>query len=213
MNKNKIRCNTPEERLKSWHVPSEHIELIKKQYKLDNIFKKHKIPTEKQEKICRLLWICLVERNIEINNIARKAHFRPIERIRLQKLYDDVEKLLSTTPYIKDEEKEECKNIIKFAVTIGEGDQGRLEKFKKITQKRTVGKIKKSEKNLWIYTLLIKNLIPILNPVFRDKVKDKWLSQTRKKEKTFSLAAEIINKTFPAIKFTPQQIKGRFHKV
>lgn len=227
----KIRHNTPEKRLKYCYASPENIEYIKREYSLEKIFKKHKIPIEKQQEICRLLCIGLWERKLEIKNIRERDVDRLTEKIglkRLRKVRSDVLKLLASVPYIPMNEKENCKNIINSVVNYHEELRRHpqpIEALKKIIQKRNTKGIKKSEKDLHIYTLLIEELVLVSNVLFLEKrdwsgrktsmyskeIEDKH-GKERIKERTFKFIDEILNAILPKLKFTPKEVKARFHK-
>ncbi len=202
-------------------IATEDIRQVEDNKQLKKIFKKHSILPDKQKGVSEILARAIPIKNYEECYIQIKDNMKRLEKIDLDRLKKETFLLLenlSTSkiiPYTSLGDKELCRKVMHEAIREEEKQRAYIRegfKIKKIAGKRSIAKIKKHPRALTVYTELIKNLVPELNPLFRDKVKDRWFDRSRRKEKTFKAVAEILNAVFPGLNFTPEQVKARFHQ-
>lgn len=183
---------------------------------LRKLFHNNSIPVDAQDKILYILLSLSTHYFAEKRAILSKLQRRKRSQIDFTKLRELIVILLSNedghSDSVSKEDMDSCLGIIDAAIVKWQDWDGWVKFQDNLAKRRSVLKLKHNPKDLKAFTVLIRRLVKIINPLFRHRLKDRWKRRSLKKEDTFGLVSDILNYTFPHLRFTKEQVKARFYK-
>lgn len=200
---------------KNYFISKQAKQLVESNKQLQQILKKYKITDKRHCRVMQLLAAGIDHKDMEEYYLKGKDSLIKTAQIDLDALRKDIETLLDGVPtydpMLTAEKKKLCKDIIEAATKTELARRYLTEDIKKITGKRTISSMEANPKILKIYADLIKELVNLLNPIFRTRFHDWDKVRTLRKEKTFVATSEILNAVFN-LDIAPAQVKARYHR-
>lgn len=185
------------------------------------VFNKYKFTVNLRSKIVEVLKEAIRDKSHEEEILTYKHDTRPVLNTDFDKLQKKINKLIDSTNDSPDlslthKNKKLSKEAIDQVVSINKIKHMVFKYTKDVTAKRTLEKVAVNPKILKAYTVLIKKLVKLINATFLEDgyywIEKKPEGKGHIKQKTYVVVAVLINSVFTNLKFSPAQIKSRYHK-
>jgi hypothetical protein len=151
----------------------------------------------------------------EQNTIRGKSQFKKRQSIDFNRLKETIKIIFINKggcAHLSDDDKDLCLKIINEGINLWKLSEKMNKEIYSSVNKKSNRRLEKNPKDLKAYSVLIKRLVLLLNPIFIDKYRDDGKNKSLKKEATFQLVLDLLKCAFPRLQFTFEQIKARIYK-